>query len=191
MADPFEVAREWGGHLRPIGFAAPKPMLPASTISFLHYAGVPGRFEVTTYQRIRFTFSASALNLAGVWPARMPDWSFPAGWGRFWQIGDITYGQADAWLCIEELTGRVVAVDVDLDDPVYVVNGSVERLVRCMRVLYDWTLSGDGSLARVVALTAALSQDTVLPTGEAGQYWLPLVEEAVESGCDRLEVSCE
>jgi hypothetical protein len=166
-------------------------MLPASTISFLHYAGVPARFEVTTLQPIQFTFWASAQSLAGVWAARMPDWSFPAGWGRFWQIGDITYGQADAWLCVEELTGRVVAVDVDLDDPVYVVNGSVERLVRCMRVLYDWSRSGDGSLARVSELTTALSHDPLLPAGEAGHYWLPTVEEAVESGCDRLVVSCE
>ena len=191
MADPFEVAREWGGLLRPIEFAAPKPMLPASTVSFLHYAGVPTRFEVTTYQPIRFTFSAAARNLAGVWPAQMPDWSFPVGWGRFWQIGDITYGQADAWLCIEELTGRVVAVDVDIDDPVYLVNGSVERLVRCLRVMHDWSRPGDGSLAGISALTAALSGDPALPGGEAGHYWLPLIAEAVESGCDRLVVSCE
>ncbi|WP_020476062.1 SUKH-4 family immunity protein [Zavarzinella formosa] len=191
MANPFEAARQWGGLLHPIVFAAPKPLLPASTISFLHYAGVPTRFEVTANQPIRFAFTASGQNLAGVWATRMPDWSLPAGWSRFWQIGDITYGQADAWLCIEELTGRVVAVDVDLDDPLYVVNGSVERLVRCMRVLYDWSRPGDGSLARVAALTAVLSQDPALPAGEAGQYWLPLVEEAVESGCGRLEVSCE
>ncbi len=191
MADPFEVARQWAGVLRPIEFAAPKPMLPASSVTFLHYAGLPTRFQVTTYQQIRFTLSAAAENLAGVWAAQMPDWSFPVGWGRLWRIGDITYTQASAWLCVEELTGRVVAVDVDIDAPLYVVNGSIERLVRCTRVLYDWSQPGDGSLARVAALIAALSNDPSLPAGEAGHYWLPLVEAAVESGCDRLQVSCE
>jgi hypothetical protein len=191
MADPFEVARQWGGHLRPIEFAVPKPMLPASTVSFLHYAGVPTRFEVTTYQQVRFTFSVAAQNLAEVWAAKMPDWSFPVGWGRFWRIGDITYTQADAWLCIEELSGSVVAVDVDIDDPMYMVNGSVAALVRCMRLLDDWFRSGNGSLASVAALTTALATDSALPTGEAVHYWLPLVEAAIESGCDRIEVACE
>jgi hypothetical protein len=121
----------------------------------------------------------------------MPDCSFPVGWGRLWRIGDITCTQASAWLCIEELTGRVVAVDVDIDDPLYGINGSVEGMVRCMRVLYDCARAAGGSLAGAASLTSALAKDSALTEGEAAQYWLPLVEAALESGCDRLEVSCE
>lgn len=191
MADPYEVSRQWNGLLRPIEFAAPKPMLPASTVTFLHHAGVPARFEVTTYQQIQFTFSTGAQNLAEVWATQMSGWSFPADWGRLWRIGDITYTQANAWLCIEELTGHVLAVDVDTDNPVYPVNGSIEHLVRCMRVIYDWAKTGKGSLTRVSELTSALSDQSLLPTSEAEHYWLPLVAAALESGCDRVEVSCE
>jgi hypothetical protein len=191
MADPFEVAREWGGRLRRIEFPVPKPLLPSSTLSFLHYAGVPTRFEVIADQQTRFEFLETPANLAGFWTREMPDWSFPVGWGRLWRIGDITYTQAAAWLCIEELTGRVVAVDVDIDDPLYVVNGSVEGMVRCMWVVYDWARSSGGAVAGAQSLVSALARDPVLPEGEAAQYWLPMIEAAAESGCDRLEVSCE
>jgi len=121
----------------------------------------------------------------------MPDWSFPQEWNRFWRIGNITTTQANAWLCVEELTGRVVAVDVDLDDPLYVINGSVERRVRCMRVLDDWSRSGDATIARVATLTSALSNDPELPAGEGHHFWLPRIEEAAQSGCGQFEVSWE
>jgi hypothetical protein len=191
MAGAFEVAREWGGRLRPVVFTTPKLLLPASTISFLHYAGVPTRFEIDAHQRVRFDFLTTTVNLAAVWGDSMPDYSFPVGWGRLWRIGDITYTQAAAWLCVEELTGRVVAVDVDIDDPLYPVNGSVEAMVRCMRVLIDWSRSTDGSLAQAAALRSALAAAPGLAAGEAEHFWLPLVEEAVESGCDRFGVSFE
>lgn len=188
MADRFEILRQWGGPLHSIEFIGPKPLLPSSTVTFLHFAGVPTRFEVVTYQQVRFDFLAAAENLAEVWAAQMPDWSFPVGWARLWRIGDITCSQSAAWLCIEELTGRVVAVDVDIDDPLYVVNESVEGLVWCFQGLYEWSRSSGGSLARVQELTAALASH---PAGDAGHYWLPLIEGALESGCDRIEVSCE
>lgn len=191
MASPFDVAREWDGRLRPIEFPAPKPLLPSSTVTFLHYAGVPTRFELAAQQQIRFEFLTTAANLAGVWARAMPDYSFPVGWGRLWQIGDITYTQADAWLCIEELTGRVVAVDVGIDDPLYVVNGSLAGMVRCMRLVYDWGHSSGGSLARAASLASALAHDPALAEGEAAHYWLPMVEAAAASGCDLLEVAYE
>jgi hypothetical protein len=191
MADPFEVAREWEGRLRRIEFPVPKPLLPSSTVTFLHYAGVPTRFAVTADEQTIFAFLGTAANLAEVWTREIPDYSFPVGWGRLWRIGDITYTQAAAWLCIEELTGRVVAVDVDIDNPLYVVNGSIEGMVRCMRVVYDWARSARGSLASAPSLASTLARDPALPEGEAAHYWLPMIESAVEAGSDRLEVVCE
>jgi hypothetical protein len=191
MADPFEVAREWDGRLRPIEFSVPKPLLPAQTVTFLRHAGVPTRFEVAAHQQVRFEFVTTAANLASVWAREMPDYSFPVGWGRLWRIGDIKYTQAAAWLCVEELSGRIVAVDVDIDDPLYVVNGSVAGMVRCMRVLYNWARSAGGSLAHAASLASALAAAPTLPEGEAAHYWLPMVEAAVESGCVRLEVAYE
>jgi hypothetical protein len=191
MSDPCDVAAEWDGHLRPIEFTTPKPLLPAATVSFLHFAGVPTRFEVTSYQIVRFEFLTTPANLADTWSREMPDYSFPAGWGRLWQIGDITYTQAAAWLCVEELSGRLVAVDVEIDDPQYTVNESIEGMVRCMRVLYDWAQATGGSLAHVASLRSALAHAPAIAEGEATHYWLPMVDSAVESRCGQLEVAYE
>jgi hypothetical protein len=191
MASPFEFAREWGGRLRPIEFPVPKPLLPSATVAFLHNAGVPRRFEITTYQIIRFDFLTTAENLTRVWEREMSYLSFPVEWARLWRIGDITYTQAAAWLCIEELTGRVVAVDVDIDDALYPVNGSVEGLLRCMKLVRDWARPAGGSLARAGSFEDAIRQAPALPPGEAASFWQPLVAEAVESGCDTLVVEYE
>jgi SUKH-4 immunity protein len=191
MAYAFEFAREWGGRLRPIEFPVPKPLLPSGTVSFLHFAGVPKRLEVTTCQTVRFDFLATAENLADMWKRKMRDWSLPIGWAGLWRIGDITYTQAHAWLCIEEMTGRVVAVDVGIDIPVYPVNGSVEGLMRCLKLVRDWALPARGSLARAGSFEEAITQAPGLPAGEAAYFWQPLVTEAIESGDDTLVVEYE
>jgi len=190
-ADPSEFARQWGGRLRPIEFAVPKPLLPSGTIVFLNNAGVPKRFVVETATMTRFDFLATAENLAGVWGRTMRNSSLPVAWAGLWRIGDITYTQADAWLCIEEVTGRIVAVDVGINDPVYPVNGSVEGLMRCMKLVRDWAGPAAGSLARAGSFEEAIARAPHLAAGEARDFWQPLVAEAMESGCDRLVVEYE
>ena len=191
MVDPFEVSREWGGRLRPIEFCVPKPLLPSRTVTFLHYAGVPKRFEVTAHQVVRFDFVAIAANLSELWARDMPDYSLPVGWGRLWRIGDITYTQAKAWLCNEELSGKVIAVDIDIDSPLHMVNGSIAGMVLCMRILYDWTQSAGESLSSMASLVSALTQAPVLSEDEAAHFWLLMLESAIESGCERIQVDCE
>jgi hypothetical protein len=133
-----------------------------------------------------------AVNLATVWENNMQDWSFPVGWAGLWQIGDITYTQAGAWLCIEELSGRIVAIDVDIDDSLYLVNTSVEGMMRCMKFLRDWARSTGGLLTHVAGLKDAIARDDpALPQGEAQHYWLPLIESVVDSGSDKLTVEYE
>jgi hypothetical protein len=191
MASPFEFAKEWGGPLRPIAFSVPKPLLPAETISFLHYAGVPRVFELSTYQIIRFEFLPTAMNLAMAWGDEMPDCSLPVGWAGLWRIGSITYTQAAAWLCVEELSGRVVAVDVEISPPLYPVNGSVEGMMRCMKLVRDWAGSAAGSLTRAGSLDEAIARAAVPLATEMPYYWQPEITCAIESGCDTLAVAFE
>lgn len=188
MSDPFEFAREWGGPLRPIEFPVPKPLLPSATVTFLHYAGVPKRF---TCQTTRFDFLTIAENLAAVWAREMRDSSLPVSWAGLWRIGDITYVQAAAWLCIEELSGRIVAVDVEIDNPLYVVNRSVGGLMQCMKVVRDWAGWQGGSLARAGSFEELITRTPALPEGEAGYFWQPLIAEAIDSACDTLVVEYE
>jgi hypothetical protein len=191
LTNPFDFVEEWSGDLRKIEFPVPKPMLPSAAVTFLHFAGLPKSLGVLSYQQIQFDFLLTAINLAGVWQKEMKDFSFPSSWARFWQIGSITYTQAAAWLCIEELTGRIVAVDVDIDDPVYVVNDSILGMMRCMKLLRDWVRLTDGSLTQATSFTDAISRDPALSLGDAKYFRLPIVEAAIDAGCDKVAVSCE
>jgi hypothetical protein len=191
MTDPFEFAREWDGELRAIEFPVPMPMLPSSTVRFLHYAGVPKRFHVDTYQMIHFDFLSTAGNLSNAWPEQMRDYSFPVGWARFWRIGDITYTQAGAWLCIEELTGHIVAIDVDIDNPVYLVNSSLAGMMQCMKLIRGWARSTGGALIGAESFSARLAREPGFDQADAKHFWVPLVEAAIDSGCEKLEIRCE
>jgi SUKH-4 immunity protein len=191
MTDPCKFAREWDGDLRPIEFPVPRPMLPSSTVKFLHYAGLPKRFHVETDQIIHFDFLSTAGNLSSAWPEQMRELSIPVGWARFWRIGDITYTQASAWLCIEELTGRIVGIDVDIDDPVYLVNSSVAGMMQCMKLLRDWARSTGGVLTGGESFSARLAREPGFDPADAKHFWLPLVEAAIDSGCESLEIRCE
>jgi hypothetical protein len=191
MTDPFRFAKEWGGNLRPIEFAVPRPMLPANTITFLHYAGVPKRLVIDSNQTIQFDFLSTAGNLASAWPEAMRDYSFPVGWARFWRIGDITYTQASAWLCIEELTGHIVAIDIDIDNPVYLVNSSIAGMMQCIKLLRDWVRSANGVASGGESFSERLACEPGFDQRDASHFWLPLVESAIDGGCDRFEVDCE
>jgi len=121
----------------------------------------------------------------------MPEYSFPLGWGRFWVIGDLVFTQAIAWLCLEEVTGRVVGVDVELNEPIYAVNSSVERMVRCMKLLADGCRSSRGSMTQSRSWIDTLSRDPDLPEGEAEPFWIPIIVGAIENECERMRVEIE
>ena len=191
MASSFEFAREWGGELQSIEFASPKPLLPSKSTTFLYYAGIPKRFELATYQQVRFDFLSVATSLPSIWEHEMPEYSLPVQWAGLWRFGDITYTQAKSWLCMEEVSGRIVAIDVEIDNPLYVVNTSIDAMMRCMKLLRDWVRSTDGELAQRAQFTELISKYPDLDEGEANYFWLPLIEEAAEPGCEKVDLKYE
>jgi hypothetical protein len=180
-----DVARLWGGVLKPVSFNAPQPILPASTVSFLHYAGLPNTFRIgasddSDYLSMRFQ---EPSKLSGAWSSGMPEWSMPVGWDRFWRLGDATFTQCKTWLCIEELTGRIYTIDVEADTPVNAVNSSAEQFVHCMKVLID---ASKGAGASPQALSEAI-RSAVSPE-EAQHFWLPVLEDLAEQDWTEIQV---
>jgi len=182
--DPIEFAKQWEGKLHSLQFTSPEPMLPTATTAFFHYAGIPKSFSLCTYQEFRFDFLTKAENLAEEWKKVMAGVSMPVGWKRFWRFGDITYTQGGAWLCIEELTGRIVAIDVDLDDPLYTINVSVSQLMECFRQLLLWSKNSAGAISTMDGLLSVLPDDSAA-------FWSPIIQNSLESGCDEATVQCE
>ncbi len=193
MISPQEFETQWPGELWKIEFPAPKPLLPTGTVAFLHYAGLPRCYTVDSNVFIvELKFHATAIHLPVVWSTEMgEEWAMPAGWNRFWKIGDVSYGQASAWICIEELTGNIVGIDVDEDKPIYTVNSSVECLAVCLKCLIDWQRETDGQAGHLDRLWEMFASLDGFKNSEPGLYWKDILESSVEAGCERFKILFE
>lgn len=130
-----EFSRQWPGQLGKIEFAAPRRFFPDATSRFFDEEGLPKTFTITGSQVLQFTTISRAENLNATWESQTSgDWVLPVGWDRFWRIGDIKYTQADAWRCIEELTGHIYGIDIEIDNPIYLIAKSVSNLASSMRI---------------------------------------------------------
>src|SRR5688572_11686561 len=185
------IATIWPGSLAKIDFEPPKPVLPSGTITYLYFAGLPRSFQITGSQLVTFQMLSTAVHLGKTWNNVMEDkdLSMPFDWARFWRIGDITYTQASAWLCIEEVTGSIYAIDVDVDDPVYLVNHSLANLVSSMLHWIQWCERTGGKVATINELVLAFTSDPTFRHGEFEAYWKLHIDSEAESGIDRFTVS--
>ena len=142
----IEFAKAWPGVLHKVGFVPPRPLLPSRTTSFLYHAGLPKKLSISCNQIVTFEMLPSAEHLSKTWAERMrEDCLMPFDWGRYWRIGDIICTQAAPWLCLEEVSGRVFAIDVDIDGPVYPVNESLLSLGLSMLHWLRWLSETGGN----------------------------------------------
>jgi hypothetical protein len=184
-----EFSREWNGHLATIEFVTPKPLLPAATVSFFYSAGLPRTFSITGSQIVTFTTISTATNVSETWPEQMREWAMPHDWARFWRIGDIAYTQADAWLCIEEVTGCIYAIDVDIDNPVYLVARSVINLAAAMLQWSQWYAATAGAIATVNELRQLFLDNSDIASDEFDGFWGAMLDSECETGIERFTVT--
>ena len=123
------------------------------------------------------------------WNATMDaKWAFPHDWHRYWRLGDVEYIQSSAWVCIEEVSGSIVTVDVESDHPICRVNASVLLMAVSMNVIADWYGETFGDMEAVDDLLKRL--DDGVPGFDASEYWKPLIEYQRDAmASDRLEVT--
>ena len=188
MKLPSDFAARWGAPLHPLDFADPKPILPHATVRFLHTAGVPRAFGVRHAQRVELTFLSRGQSMAETWSTEIKGLALPVLWSSYWRIGTITYTQATAWLCIEEVTGRIIAIDVDIDEPVYAVNSSLPHMMGCMKHLVDWSTATEGRLSSATELEEAWAADPDLD-GDATAFWSPMIRGAQDAQWDYIAIS--
>ena len=113
----------------------------------------------------------------------------PHDWARFWRLGDITYTQAAAWLCIEEVTGCIYAVDVNIDDSVYLVSRSVINLASSLLHWSRWYAATDGAIASINELRQLFVDDTGITPDEFDAFWGALLESECDTGIERFTVT--
>ena len=128
--------------------------------------------------------------MADVW-ARIQrgEWVMPYDWKRFWKIGDVEFSQSTAWLCLEELTGRIVTIDPEVETPIATVNSSLLQLGKCMLHLRDWFDKTGGDINNGTALVKLLllrKNNHAFKNENSGGFWLP-IEYLVEGYADHDE----
>ncbi|WP_459554476.1 SUKH-4 family immunity protein [Lacunimicrobium album] len=182
---PIEFASRWQCEARPFTFPVSLPLLPDNCISILREYGLPREVSIRCYNDISLKFHQTLTPLELIW-SRHIDLGcklgkMPSEWKRFWHVGDTEYLQGGAWICLEESTGRIFAIDLDLPEPVYLVNSSVANLYTTLNALLLWTKESTGDHNAMMRLRADLKQQDCIPPDELNAFWLNNIEASVDN----------
>jgi hypothetical protein len=154
--------------------------------------GLPGQLTIYCYNDITLRFSGSATRLAEIWARdlnrgyQMGD--MPGEWTRFWHLADQEYVEGGGWVCIEETTGRLVVIDMDLPDPIYLLNSSVRSFYTTLAHFLDWTEKTGGSPAETIRLRDALRLQDCIPPKELEPFWMNFIDATLDGDPMNLTV---
>jgi hypothetical protein len=176
---PSEFVGRWPESLRPVALPDPPPALLDECRRLLTEFGLPRELTIYCYNDITLEFTGSAAPLAAIWDRdlgrgyKMGD--MPGEWARFWHLADEEYNQGGGWFCIEEVTGRLVVIDLDCREPVIRVNSNVRNFYTTLAHFLDWSERTDGSPAETAALRDALLKQGCIPAEELEPFWLNFI----------------
>lgn len=176
---PTEFQSRWPGALHPITFPDLTPALPDDCARSLAEFGLPRELTIYCYNDITLTFTGSLTPLAAIWNRdlkhgyRMGD--MPEEWKCFWHIADQEYLQGGGWVCIEEKTGRLVVIDLDRPDPVYLLNANIGNFYTTLAHFLDWSEKTDGAPEVTKSLRDALLCQACIPLDELEEFWMNFI----------------
>jgi SUKH-4 immunity protein len=190
---PSEFLSCWPGSLRPIVLPEPSPALPEDCRHLLTDFGLPRELTISCYNDITLKFSGSAAALAAIWDRDLKRGykmgEMPSDWTRFWHLADHEYLQGGGWICIEEVTGRLVVVDLDCPEPVYLLNSSLRNFYTTLAHFLDWSAKAEGSPAETAALRDALLRQDCIPAEELEPFWMNLINATLDGDPISLALS--
>ena len=195
---PSEFTTRWPGSLRPIAMTAPHPALPEDCRTLLTEFGLPGEVAISCYNDITLRFSGEVTPLARIWERdlkrglQLMVWDhepgeMPRGWTRYWHLADQEYLQGGGWLCVEEGTGRLVVIDLDLSEPIYLLNSSVRSFYTTLAHFLEWSERTGGGPADTIRLRDALSRQDCVPPEELEPFWMNIIDATLDS--DRMTLT--
>jgi hypothetical protein len=190
---PSEFLERWPGRLRPIALPDPPPVLPDDCRHLLTEFGLPRELTIYCYNDVTLGFSGSASPLATIWERdlargyRMGD--MPSDWDRFWHLADQEYIQGGGWLCIEEVTGRLMMIDLDCREPLILLNSSVRNFYTTLAHFLDWSETTDGSPADTAALRDALLKQSCIAAEELEPFWMNFIYANLDYSSPRYPVN--
>lgn len=190
---PAEFVSRWPGSLRPIVLPDPQPALPEDCRRLLAEFGFPRELTIYCYNDTTLSFSGTATPLAVIWDRdRKRGYQLgemPGEWTRFWHLADQEYLQGGGWVCIEEDTGRLVVIDLDLPEPIYLLNSSVRNFYTTLSHFLEWSGRTGGSPAETIRLRDALRRQKCVPPEEVEPFWLNIIDATLDGDPINLVVS--
>jgi hypothetical protein len=197
---PLDFLERWPGSLRPVILPDPSPALPDDCREPLTRFGLPCAIDIHGVD-ISLEFSGTAVPLAVAWEEALrhgyqlvvdgqAPWTMPQEWGALWHVGHQEYVQGGAWICVEEWTGRLVAVDLDSPEPVYPISASVAHFYTTLAFFLDWSARTDGTASRIRGLRDVLMHQDCIPADELEPFWLTeVVDNSLDRGVEELTFS--
>lgn len=190
---PSEFVARWSGSLHPVAFPYPAPVLPEECRRLLTEFGLPRELTIYCYNDITLKFNGSATPLAAIWERDLERGykmgEMPSEWSRFWHLADQEYLQGGGWICVEEGTGRLVVIDLDQRDPIYLLNSSLRNFYTTLAYFLEWSETTDGGTAETIRLRDALRHQDCLPPDELEPFWMNFIDATLDGDPQRLAVS--
>jgi hypothetical protein len=104
----------------------------------------------------------------------------PTEWNRFLHVGDQQYTQGGGWICVEEGTGRLVVIDLDQSDPIYLVNSSIRNFYTTLAHFLQWSERTDRGTEEVRRFHDALARQYCIPPEELEPFWMNFIEATLD-----------
>jgi hypothetical protein len=181
---PAEFVSRWPGSLRPVALPDPPPALPEDCRRLLTEFGLPRELIIYCYNDTTLRFSGAATPLATIWERDLKQGykmgEMPAEWSRFCHLADQKYLQGGGWICVEEGNGRLVVIDLDLPEPIYLLNSGVRNFYTTLAHFLEWSERTGGSPAATVGLRDALRRQDCIPPEELEPFWINIIDATLD-----------
>ncbi len=145
------------------------------------------------YNDIGLRFTGTATPLAAIWErdSRIADGmgDIPSGWSSFWHLADQEYLQGGGWICIEEESGRLVVVDLDQPEPVYLLSATLSDFFTTLAHFVEWSETTGGLPDAIEQLSEDLREQSVVPVQELEPFWMNFVDATLDGDPINLIVS--
>lgn len=154
--------------------------------------GLPRELTIGCYNDITLRFSDSATPLAIIWERdlkrghKMGD--MPAEWVCFRHLADQEYVQGGGWVCIEEITGRLVVIDLDLREPIYLLNSNVRDFYTTLAWFLDWSEKTDGSHEETIRFRDSLLRQDCIRPDELEPFWMNFIDATLDGSSRNIAV---
>jgi hypothetical protein len=164
--------------------------------------GLPRELTIYCYNDITLRFSGSAAPLTFIWQRDLKrgyklmaqghrPGEMPGEWSRFWHLADQEYVQGGGWVCVEEGTGRLVVIDLNLREPVYLLNSSVRNFYTTLAHFLEWSEKTGGSPAETVRLREALRRQHCIPPEDLEPFWMNFIDATLDGDPMNLVVALD